>query len=104
MAADISVVESPILAELRSDLEQLKSLNILVTDEDQTALNLCKTLESAFRHGLIRESREKSDFFDVILALFDQQNSVGRKFLPFNINFGILYSAVVKGRHRFFFK
>ena len=42
--------------------------------------NLCKTLESAFRHGLIRDSRDCSDFFDVVLILYNQQNTFGSEF------------------------
>lgn len=75
--AAIGTQQSPILLELKSDLEALNQIDRNITDEDSITLSLCKTLESAFRHGLIRESRENSDFFDVVLSLFDQQNSHG---------------------------
>ena len=78
--AAVGALQSPIFLELQSDLEALNQIDgSTVTDEDIITLSLCKTLESAFRHGLIRESRENSDFFDVVLSLFDQQNSVGSK-------------------------
>ena len=90
--ATVGALQSPILLELQSDLEALNQIDTnFVTDEDTITLSLCKTLESAFRHGLIRESRENSDFFDVVLSLFDQQNSIGSKlkfildqFIPVN--------------------
>ena len=77
--AAIGIQQSPILLELKSDIEALNQIDRNVTDEDTITLSLCKTLESAFRHGLIRESRENSDFFDVVLSLFEEQNSHGRK-------------------------
>ena len=77
--AAIGTQQSPILLELQSDLEALNQIDRSLTDEDTITLSLCKTLESALRHGLIRESRENSDFFDVVLSLFDQQNTLGSK-------------------------
>ena len=77
MAAVGTSLQSPILLELQSDLEALNQVDRSLTDEDVIVLSLCKTLESALRHGLIRESRENTEFFDVVLCLFDQQNSVG---------------------------
>ncbi len=73
-------MESPILLELQSDLPLLlEQKGGSVEDGSLVANNLCMTLESGFRHGLIRESRESTDFFDVVLVLFDQQNTYGSK-------------------------
>ena len=71
---------SPIIGELTKDLETISLLEDPLSDADPIVLNLCKTLESALRHGLLRSStRDVSDFFDVVLALYDQQNAFGRK-------------------------
>ena len=71
---------SPIIGELTKDLETISQLEDPLSDADPIVLNLCKTLESALRHGLLRSStRDVSDFFDVVLALYDQQNAFGRK-------------------------
>ena len=71
---------SPIIGELTKDLETISQLEQPLSDADPIVLNLCKTLESALRHGLLRPSqKDSSDFFDVVLALYDQQNTFGRK-------------------------
>ena len=71
------VADCPILLELRSDCQSLAQISGEISDEHATVLSLCKTLESALRHGLIRDM----DYFDVVLALFEQQNSIGSEFL-----------------------
>jgi hypothetical protein len=75
------MADSPVLVELRSDVEGLAQIdgNDSVSDGQHLVLSLCKTLESAFRHGLLRETKDQADFFDVILTFMDQQNSLGRK-------------------------
>ena len=70
---------SPIIGELTKDLETISLLEDPLSDADPIVLNLCKTLESALRHGLLRSTGDVSDFFDVVLALYDQQNTLGRK-------------------------
>ena len=73
-------VGCPILSELKSDLERIGDVKDgIVLDAEAITASLSKTLESSFRHGLIRDSRGKSDFFDVVLALFEQQNTLGSK-------------------------
>ena len=70
---------SPIIKELTKDLETISGLDLPLSDSDAVVLNLCKTLESALRHGLLRTQKDTVDFFDVVLALYDQQNTLGRK-------------------------
>lgn len=72
-------ITSPIIIELKTDIEALEHISDSIRDEHPLVLSLCKTLESLMRHGLIRESRENSDFFDVILCLQEQQNTFGSK-------------------------
>lgn len=100
----MAVVDSPILLELRSDLDALKRQNDTVRDEDTTVVNLFKTLESALRHGLLRDSRGNTDYFDVVLSLFEQQNSLGRprgctRALPVTLCQAISFVCGVKCLH-----
>ena len=71
---------SPIIKELTKDLQTISGLEVPLSDSDAVVLNLCKTLESALRHGLLRTQKDTVDFFDVVLSLYDQQNTLGRKF------------------------
>lgn len=108
----MAVLESPILIELRSDLESLNQLDESVRDQHPETLSICKTLESAFRHGLLRDSmRENTDYFDIVLSLFEQQNALGRprgcknalpisicKAISFVCGVKCLYSSKGRGR------
>ena len=71
---------SPIINELTKDLETISKLEHSLSDSDTVVLSLCKTLESALRHGLLRSNRDTNDFFDVVLSMYDQQNTLGRKY------------------------
>ena len=74
--------DSPILIELNSDLQALGQIcESEITDDHSIITSFFKTLESVLRHGLVRDSREFTDFFDVILILYNQQNTCGRKLL-----------------------
>ena len=89
--------DSHILTELNSDLEALELISDDITDEHTVVQNFCKTLESAFRHGLLRDSKECCDFFDVVLALYNQQNTFGRKLkFNFDFEFSIIHIRTIK--------
>ena len=71
--------DSPILIELNSDLQALGQIcESEITDDHPIVPNFFKTLESVFRHGHVKEAKE-SDFFDVILVLYNQQSTIGSK-------------------------
>ena len=73
--------DSPILIELRSDLEALEALEEEIISDDEAAVvtNLCKTLESAMRHGLLKDSSRVGilDYFDVLVNMADEQETRG---------------------------
>ena len=89
--------DSHILTELNSDLDALEHISDDITDEHAVVQSFCKTLESAFRHGLLRDSKECCDFFDVVLALYNQQNTFGRKLkFNFDFEFSIIHIRTIK--------
>ena len=72
--------DSPILIELNSDLQALGQIcENEITDDHPIVTSFCKTLESVFRHGFVKDYKESNEFFNVILNLYDQQNTIGSK-------------------------
>ena len=73
--------DSPILIELNSDLQALGQIcENEITDDHPIVTSFCKTLESVFRHGFVKDYKESNEFFNVILNLYDQQNTIGSKY------------------------